>query len=59
VVLAGTRIFVSDVLGQLAAGDDVEAVAAAYRLTPEQVRAALGYAAALVERKRARGVPGA
>ena len=45
-VLAGTRIPVRLVVGQLAGGESIEAVMAAYGLTAEQVRAALGYAAA-------------
>jgi uncharacterized protein (DUF433 family) len=44
-VLAGTRIPVRLIVGQLAAGESIEAVMQAYALTPEQVRTALGYAA--------------
>jgi uncharacterized protein (DUF433 family) len=39
-VLTGTRILVSQIVGHLAAGDSMETVC----VTPEQVRAALGYA---------------
>lgn len=44
-VLAGTRIAVQTIIELLAAGDTMETVMDAYHLTPEQVRAALGYAA--------------
>ena len=44
-VLAGTRIPVRLIVGQLAAGESIEAVMQAYSLTQEQVRTALGYAA--------------
>jgi uncharacterized protein (DUF433 family) len=44
-VLAGTRIPVQLIVGQLAAGEGIEAVMQAYSLTQEQVRTALGYAA--------------
>ena len=47
-VITGTRVLVSQIVGHLAAGDTVEAVCEAYVLTPEQVRAALGYAASRV-----------
>ena len=42
-VLAGTRIPVQLIVGQLAAGESIEAVMQAYSLTQEQVRTALGY----------------
>jgi uncharacterized protein (DUF433 family) len=45
--IKGTRVMVSVVLDNLAAGESAEAIAAAYRITPEDVRAALQYAAAL------------
>jgi uncharacterized protein (DUF433 family) len=44
-VLAGTRIPVRLVIGQLAGGESMEAVMAAYALTEGQIRTALGYAA--------------
>jgi uncharacterized protein (DUF433 family) len=47
-VIAGTRIPVAVIVGHLAAGDRLETVMDAYKLTEEQVRAALGYAAQLV-----------
>jgi uncharacterized protein (DUF433 family) len=43
-VIAGTRVPVALVLGQLAGGETIESVCQNYDLTPEQVRAALGYA---------------
>jgi uncharacterized protein (DUF433 family) len=43
--IAGTRIDIPTIVGALAAGETVELVAAEYSLTPEQVRAALAYAA--------------
>ena len=44
-VLAETRIPVRLIVGQLAAGDSINAVTQAYAVTQEQVRVALGYAA--------------
>ncbi|HUY75418.1 MAG TPA: DUF433 domain-containing protein [Ktedonobacterales bacterium] len=44
-VITGTRVMASQIVGHLAAGDTIETVCAAYDLTPEQVHAALGYAA--------------
>lgn len=58
-VLAGTRIPVQLVLGQLAAGDSIEAVMEAYDLTAEQVRSALGYAAERIGAERVYAVPNA
>ncbi|HWB70835.1 MAG TPA: DUF433 domain-containing protein [Egibacteraceae bacterium] len=43
--LAGTRVDVATVVGSLAAGEPIEAVADAYELMREQVLAALRYAA--------------
>ena len=47
-VLSGTRIPVALIVGQLAGGESFESVSAAYRVTDEQIRAALGYAAQLL-----------
>ena len=44
-VIRGTRVPVDLVLGQLASGMTTEEVCCEYHLTPEQIRAALGYAA--------------
>jgi uncharacterized protein (DUF433 family) len=43
--LSGTRLDVATVVGALAAGESFEAVQADYRITREQVLAALSYAA--------------
>ena len=47
-VIAGTRIPVALVLGQLAGGISFEELEREYGLTKEQVQAAIGYAAQLV-----------
>ena len=51
-VIKGTRVDVATLLGQLAAGASVEEVAKDYGLTTHQMRAALRYAAEVIERKR-------
>jgi uncharacterized protein (DUF433 family) len=56
-VLRGTRVTVDAVVRALAAGDDVATVARAYRLTEEQVRAALAYAADILGTERAIALP--
>ncbi len=43
--ISGTRIDVATIVGALAAGESLETVAEEYGLSPEQVRAALSYAA--------------
>jgi uncharacterized protein (DUF433 family) len=47
-VITGTRVPVTVVLHQLAGGETIESVSENYDLTPEQVRAAIGYAASRV-----------
>jgi uncharacterized protein (DUF433 family) len=47
------------VVGQLAGGESMESVCANYEVTPEQVRAALGYAASRVEAETVYVVVGA
>jgi len=47
-VIKGTRMPVEIVVGSLAGGMSLEEVCDEYYLTPEQVRAALGYAAQAV-----------
>lgn len=48
-VIAGTRITVEAILDRLAAGESVEQIVEAHpRLTREAVRAALGFAAAVL-----------
>jgi uncharacterized protein (DUF433 family) len=46
--LTGTRIEVATIVGLVAAGETVEAVAEEYVLSIEQVRSALAYAAHVV-----------
>jgi uncharacterized protein (DUF433 family) len=48
-LINGTRVPVSVVVGAVAAGDSIEEVAREYGIAPEDVRAALSYAAKLVE----------
>jgi uncharacterized protein (DUF433 family) len=47
-VIAGTRVPVALVLGQLAGGISFEELRREYGLSDEQIRAALGYAAQIV-----------
>jgi uncharacterized protein (DUF433 family) len=53
-VIAGTRVAVALVLGQLAGGVGVPELCAEYDLTPEQVRAAMRYGAWLAEQETVR-----
>jgi len=55
-VVAGTRIPVDVVLGHLAAGDTVEAVASEYRITREDVLAVLSYAAHTLANEQVRAL---
>ena len=57
-VLRSTRVTVEAVVRALAAGDDVATVARDYRLTGEQVLAALGYAAEILGTERTFALPG-
>jgi uncharacterized protein (DUF433 family) len=50
-VLAGTRVPVAQVLGQLGAGVSEAELCEEYDLTPEQLRAALRYAAWLASQE--------
>ena len=43
--IVGTRMDVDTVVGLFAAGETMETIEAEYRLTPDQIRAALAYAA--------------
>lgn len=54
-VIAGTRVPVDLVIGKLASGMTVEEVVAEYGLTPEDVRAALAYAAKSLADEQIRG----
>jgi uncharacterized protein (DUF433 family) len=53
-VIAGTRVPVAVVLGQLAAGVSVDEVCSEYELSGDQVRAALRYAAWLADQETIR-----
>jgi uncharacterized protein (DUF433 family) len=53
-VIAGTRVSVALVLGQLAGGVGVPAICVEYELTSEQVRAAMRYGAWLAEQETVR-----
>jgi uncharacterized protein (DUF433 family) len=53
-VIEGTRVPVSVVVGAVAAGDAMEEVAREYGITPEDVRAALSYAAKRLEEETIR-----
>jgi uncharacterized protein (DUF433 family) len=47
-VIAGTRVPVEVVVGELAGGSSFEEIMEDYHLTAEQIRAALGYAAQML-----------
>jgi uncharacterized protein (DUF433 family) len=47
----GTRVMVSVILDNLAAGETSEQIAAAYRLTPQDIQATLLYAAELAKER--------
>ncbi len=49
--ICGTRVMVSVVLDNLAAGDSAAEIAQAYRITPEDVQATLLYAAELARER--------
>jgi len=53
-VIAGTRVTVAVVVEELAAGETVEEVCRQYALAPEDVRAALAYAARLLGQEEIR-----
>ncbi len=55
-IIEGTRVPVELVVAKLAGGMTVEEVAEEYELTPEDVRAALGYAARVLADEEVRGV---
>ena len=57
--IAGTRVMVSVVLDNLAAGETVEEVSRGYHLTNEDVLAAIQYAAELARDRIVPLVPGA
>ncbi len=49
--IKGTRVMVSVVLDNLAAGETTEQIVAAYRLAPQDIQAALLYAAELAKER--------
>jgi len=49
--IAGTRVMVSVVLDNLAAGESPQDIAASYQIAPEDVRAALEYAAEIAKER--------
>jgi len=53
-VIEGTRVPVSVIVGAVAAGDSIEVIVREYRVSPEDVRAALSYAAKLLEEETIR-----
>jgi uncharacterized protein (DUF433 family) len=55
-VILGTRVPVETVIGKLAAGMSVDEVAEEYGIGREDVRAALRYAAEVVESEQVRAV---
>jgi len=57
-VIAGTRVPVALILGQLAGGLGVAELCAEYDLTPDQVRAAMRYGAWLAEQETVRAGAG-
>ena len=57
--IKGTRVMVSVVLDNLAAGETPDAIARAYRITADDVQAALLYAAELTRERIVPLTPGA
>ncbi len=55
-VIEGTRVPVSVVVGAVAAGDSMEAVGDEYGISPQDVRAALSYAAKVIEEETIRAL---
>ena len=53
-IIQGTRVTVATVIGQLAGGLTPEEVAEEYALTPEDIRAALSYAASILADEQVR-----
>ncbi len=53
-VIAGTRVLVSIVVGAVAAGDTFEVIGREYGIAPEDIRAALDYAAKRLEEETVR-----
>ena len=57
-VIKGTRVPVKIIVGALAGGSSVEEVCEGWRISREDVLAALGFAADAVDRERANALPG-
>jgi len=55
-VIKGTRVPVHIVVAKLAGGMSPDEVAKEYELTPEEIRAALGYAAKVLEQQEIRAL---
>jgi len=56
-VIAGTRVTLDVILASLAGGMAVEQIADDYEITPEDVRAAVAYAAYVLANKRVYALP--
>lgn len=56
-VIKGTRVPVQVIVGSLAGGDTVADVCEGYRVTEEDVRAALAYAAEVLGQERLHALP--
>ncbi len=57
-VIKGTRVPVQVIVGSLAGGDTIPAVCKSYRVTEDDVRAALAYAAEVLGQERLYAFPG-
>ncbi len=57
-VIKGTRVPVQVIVGALAGGDTIEDVCTGYKVTEEDVRAALTYAAGVLGEERLHALPG-
>jgi uncharacterized protein (DUF433 family) len=57
-VIKGTRVPVETIIGSLAGGDTMDVVCEGYRITEEDVRAALAYAAEMLSQERLHALPG-
>ena len=56
-VIKGTRVPLYVLIGGLAGGDSIEEICESYRVTPDDVRAALAYAAEIIYEERVYAVP--
>jgi uncharacterized protein (DUF433 family) len=56
-VIRGTRVPVEVLIRHLAAGDTIEALGESYRVTEEDIRAALAYAAQMLHEERVYALP--